>query len=346
MRTVAAAPVLREYEAALAASDRTRVVALVQQLLDDGVAPVTVLTDVVAAAQRAIGRRWQSGEWTVAQEHAATAMAMAATEVVTQRAADVPVTRGHVLVTCAEREWHWLPAAIIGCVLRGAGWQVTPLGPATAPLRLSQYIQDVGPEAVAVSCSVLGSLPTTRRFIEASTSAGVPVVVGGPAFGTDTIRAQALGATAWAPDAAGALTAMDTLPVVVSAVPPLPQAPAQEQRALELAHADLVDRVVRRWSIAGGAAGDPAQTAMRAVARDAVPQTLHAVAATLLTGDVRPVSETAQWMGDLLAHREVDSEVAVRELASVLGAVLVDYPLSANLVAEHFRPAPQVPTTS
>ncbi|CAJ1494408.1 cobalamin B12-binding domain-containing protein [[Mycobacterium] burgundiense] len=337
MRILAAAPVLREYEAALAESDRPRIVALVQDLLDDGVAPATVLTDVVAASQRAIGQRWQRGEWTVAQEHAATAMAMAATEAVTQRVADVPLTRGHVLVTCAEREWHWLPAAIIGCVLRAAGWRVTSLGPATSPLRLSQYIQDIGPEAVAVSCSVLGALPTTRRFIEASTSAGVPVVVGGPAFGSDAVRAQALGATAWAPDASGALTAMETLPVVASAVPPLPRAPAQEQRALELAHADLVARVVRRWSVTSSAATDPAQTALRAVARDAAPQTLHAVGAALLTGDVRPVSETALWMGELLAHRKVDSQAAVHELAAVIGTTLTDYPLSVELVRANFR---------
>ncbi len=336
MRNLAPNSVLGEYEAALADSDRRAIVALVQRLLDDGIEPATVLTDVVATSQRAIGQRWQRGEWTVAQEHAATAMAMAATEVVTQRVADVPVTRGHVLVTCAEREWHWLPAAIIGCVLRGAGWQVTSLGPATSPLRLSQYIQDIGPEAVAVSCSVLGALPTTRRFIEASTSAGVPIVVGGPAFGADAVRAQALGATAWAPDAPGAVTAMDSLPVVVSAAPPLPSAFAQEQRALELAHTDLVDRIVRRWSVTAGAATDPARTALRAVARDAVPQTLHAVAAALLTGDDRPVSETAQWMGDLMAHRGVESTVAVRELAEALGTTLVDYPLSRELVRAAF----------
>ncbi|BBZ36598.1 cobalamin B12-binding domain-containing protein [Mycolicibacterium confluentis] len=329
--------VLEEYEAAVAASDRPRVVALVDKMLDDGMAPLSVLTDVVATSQRVIGQRWQRGEWSVAQEHAATAMAMAATEVVARRAAEVPVTCGHVIVTCAEREWHWLPAAIIGCVLRTAGWQTTPLGPATSPLRLSQYIQDVGPEAVAISCSVLGSIPTTRRFIEASTSAGVPVVVGGPALGGDAVRAAALGATAWAADAVGALEAMDALPVVVSPVSPLPEAPAQEQGALELAHADLVDRVIRQWSVTADEASGPEQTALRAVARDAVPQTLHAVSAALLTGDPRPVSETALWTGELLAHRGVEVGPAIEEMGRVLGATLLDYPLSTGLISEHFR---------
>ena len=160
---------LQHYEEALAEGDRSKIVRLVEGLLADGMAPLDILTGVVASAQRNVGHKWQRGEWTVAQEHAATAMAMAATVAVTQAIAQTPITRGHVIVTCAEREWHWLPAAIIGCVLRADGWHTTPLGPATSPLRLSQYVQDLGPDAVAISCSVLGAVATTRRFIEAST---------------------------------------------------------------------------------------------------------------------------------------------------------------------------------
>jgi hypothetical protein len=39
---------------------------------------------------------------------------------------------------------------------------------------------------------MLGALSTTQRFIEASTAAGVPIVVGGSAFGHDDVRARAL----------------------------------------------------------------------------------------------------------------------------------------------------------
>lgn len=328
---------LRRYEEALAAGDRAKILALVEELLDAGVAPLDIMTGIVAAAQRTIGERWQRGEWSVAQEHAATAMAMAASEAVTARLAKTPVTRGHVIVACAEREWHWLPAAIIGCALRGAGWETTLLGPATSPRRLSRYVQDIGPVAVAISCSVLGALPTTRRFIETSTSAGVPVVVGGAAFGSDPVRAKALGATAWAADAQGAVDAVAGLPVVVSPVPPLPQAPAQEQAALELSHPHLVDRIRRQWSVTADSKPGPGQAALRATARDALPQALYAVWAALLTGDPRPMSETATWMADLLASRGVDAPSAIEELAQALAAVLLDYPLSVELVRDHFR---------
>lgn len=330
----------QHYENALAADDRTAVAGLVERLLDDGVAPPDVLTGVVAPVQRAIGERWQRGEWTVAQEHAATAMAMAATDVVARRLNQLPVTAGHVIVTCAEREWHWLPAAIIACVLRADGWRTTQLGPATPPMRLSRYIQDLGPDAVAVSCSVLGALPTTRRFIEAATAAGVPVMVGGAALGADELRAAALGATAWAPDARAARDVITTLATVVPPAPPLPAAPAPEQRALDLDQPRLLDGIRRQWTVTTGAASGPAVTSLRTVAREALPQTLHAVSAALLTGDTRPITETAVWLSELLAARGVEADPAISELGAVLAAALVDHPLSLDLVRRHFRCAP------
>lgn len=220
--------------------DGVTAIALVERMLAAAAEPVALLTDVIAAVQRASGIRWQRGEWTVAREHAATALAVSATKVVLKHVRRTPAMRGPILVACAEREWHALPAMMIHCALRAHGWETTLLGASTSPMRLNQHLQDVGPDAVAVSCSMLGALPTTRRFIEASTAAGVPVVVGGAAFGRDDVRALALGATAWAQDAHGAVTAMLGLPVVVPPAPPLPAGRAAEQVAVELAHRDLV----------------------------------------------------------------------------------------------------------
>ncbi|ULE31996.1 B12-binding domain-containing protein [Mycobacterium sp. IDR2000157661] len=328
---------LRRYDDAMSKGDRAAVVALVDRLVAEGTDPLCVLTEVVVPAQRSIGDRWQRGEWTVAQEHAATAMAMAATEVISRRLGTHEVPRGHVIVTCAEREWHWLPAAIVSCALRAGGWQTTLLVPAISPLRISRYIQDIGPQAVAVSCSVLGALPTTRRFIEACTSAGVPVVVGGAAFGPDAMRAEALGATAWAGDALSAVDAVAGLPVVVSPAEPLPEAPANEQAALQMDQQRIVDRLRREWSVTANLETGPTSSALRALARDTLPQTLHAISAALLTGDSRPLSETAEWLARLLDHRGVESRSAIEELAVLMRAAVFDYPLSADLVRSHFR---------
>lgn len=264
-------------------------------------------------------------------------MAMAATEVVARHVAESPVTNGHVLVACAEREWHWLPAAIVSCALRVGGFQTTLLVPATSPLRLSRHIENHRPRAVAVSCSVLGALPGTRRFIEASTSAGVPVVVGGAAFGSHAKRAEALGATAWAADAQAAVDALAGLPVVVSPAPPLRKAAASEQAALQMDQQRIVDRLGLEWSVTANSEAGARHTATRATARDTLPQTLHAVSAALLTDDPRPLPETAAWLAHLLGCRGIDGRCAVEELTALLSSALIDYPLSVELVRRHFH---------
>ena len=328
---------LKAYDAALTRGDVATVTALVERLLTEGAEPISVLTDVVAATQREVGRRWERGEWSVAEEHAATATAIAATKVVAAHVRRTPVTRGSVVVACAEREWHALPAMMIDCALRANGWDTTLLGPSTNPLRLNQYLQDLGPEAVAVSCSVLGSLPTCRRLIEATTASGIPILVGGPAFGPDDQRARALGATAWARDAQGAILAMSDLPAVVAPAVPLPADAAAEQAALESDHRRLVALLRERWSLVA-AVTTPEVDCLHSVmdvADDVLHQILHAVSAALLTGDARVLPETAWWVGDLLRTRGADPTM-IGELVEVLNQVMRDYPLAGALVRTHF----------
>lgn len=71
-----------EFDRALSAVDGQTAMSSVRGLLDDGVDPLAVLVDVIAAGQRGVGERWQRGKWSIAKEHAATAVAVAATEVV------------------------------------------------------------------------------------------------------------------------------------------------------------------------------------------------------------------------------------------------------------------------
>ena len=325
---------LDTFDEALRTVDLTAAVTLVETLLAEGVDPVTVLTEVVAPAQRKVGVRWQCAEWSVAEEHAATAVAVAATEAVARQVRLTAPTRGRVLVAGAEREWHALPAMIVDCALRWAGWDTMLLGASTSPLRLSQYLQDVGPDALAVSCSVLGALPATRRFIEASTAAGIPIVVGGAAFGPDDVRARALGATAWAPDAQSAVVELDRLPAVVPPAPPLPAEAAAEQAALELSHRQLAADVGQSWAVAA-MVGATHTDAVLEVAEDALHQALQAVSAALLTGDVRPIPETVHWITELLQARGGDLSM-VHELGELLRAALRDYPLAGDLVTRHW----------
>jgi MerR family transcriptional regulator, light-induced transcriptional regulator len=324
------------FDHALACGDEDAAVRLLDGLLEGGADLVSVLVDLIASAQRGVGRRWQQGAWSVAQEHVATAVATAATAAVARYARRVPVSEGRIVLACAEREWHVLPLMIVGYAIRASGWDVTLLGASTSPLRLSQNLHDLGPDATLVSCSVLGALPTTRRFVEASTAMGIPVVVGGAAFGRDDMRALAIGATAWADGPRQCLVTLRGLPAVVPAAPRLPLPQAAEQSALELAHLRLAGEIREQWSpTSRRTATDPSTAAVDAVAHDVVHQALHAVSGALLTGDPRLLPETAVWIAEVLAARGADPRW-VAELGRLLATTLRRFPLACDLVERHW----------
>ncbi|WP_026455071.1 cobalamin B12-binding domain-containing protein [Saccharomonospora iraqiensis] len=333
---------VRPLERALVMGDTAKATAMAEQVLDEGTDPVAVLSGLLAPIQHRIGERWQRGEWSVAQEHIATGVSVAVTECVAQRVRRwYPVTRGRIVVGCPEREWHALPALMVGTALRRQGWEVTYLGAATPAERLSSYLQKLDPVAVAVSTSLAGGLPHARRFIEAATTVGVPVIAGGAAFGPDDARARALGATAWAASPQEAFALLEHLPTTVDPVEPLPAEPLAEQRALELTHHRLVERVVQRWRPdavevpSGSPGGTDVESDLASVLHDCVEQPLRTLQGALITGDDRLVREVADWARTVLVERQIN-DGAFADLGAELAAVLDDLPRARSLLERHW----------
>ncbi len=326
---------VEQFDAAVSRARRDTAIDVVEALLDDGVEPVTVMTDVIAAVQRSVGSRWQGAEWSVAQEHAATAVSVAALEAVARRASRGAPHRGHVVIACAEHEWHAVPATIVAAGLRADGWEVTLLGASTPTARLSRYLRDVGPDVTAISCSVPAGLPTSRAFIEASTAAGIPVLAGGAAFGADSRRADALGATAWAPDVRAAVQVVSGLPMVVPSAAPLPQEVTAEQAALRNAGHALVDAVAFRWHNSQVSPAPAADDDEGDLLHETVEQVFAAVVGAVLTGDGRLVAETAEWVDAVLGVRGMPA-TAVRDLGRSMAAELEDFPLALALWQRHW----------
>ncbi|MFI5916365.1 B12-binding domain-containing protein [Dactylosporangium sp. NPDC051541] len=274
----------RGYFQCLADRDSAGALRLCTELVDAGQSPVDVLLDVVAPAQTQVGLRWATGEWTVAHEHAATAISESVTIALGARIPQPTNPRGHVVLACAEREWHGLPARLVGYALQEAGWRTTFLGASTSPAQFARFLDDVDADAVAISCSVAAALPAARRMIDASREVGLPVLVGGGAFGADDTRAKSLGATAWARDARTAVLALAAI------TPPPPDhtltrraAGLDEHAELVLRFAEFREQARNRWP------GDSA------LAEDAVDHALHSLSATLLTDD--PACCTKQTTG-------------------------------------------------
>ena len=294
----------KDYFGFLERRDPTGAVQHALALIDGGADPVDVLLDVVAPAQRQVGLRWAEGAWTVAHEHAATATSESVAIAVGARIPAPADPRGHVILACAEREWHGLPARLVGYSLQAAGWRTTFLGASTSPLQFARFLDDVDADAVAISCSVAASLPAARRLIDAAREAGLPVLVGGGAFGPDDTRARALGASGWAGDARTAAAVLTGL-VADAATSDLGWTPDRARHAGADEHAEMVIRFAefratarRRWL---DAPGDPSDEA--GLAGDAVDHALHSLSAALLTDDPRLLREADDWLTALFAAR-------------------------------------------
>lgn len=333
MTAVAPAGV-EEFAEAVSACDTAAGREVVSRLLADGADPIAVIDQVIVPSQRQVGLRWQQAEWSVAQQHAATKVALAAADVISRQLVPSSRPRGHVLLACAEREWHGLPMTLIALVARAAGWQATVLGAGVSPMRLGRYLHELGPDATAISCSVLASLPTSRRFVEASAAAGVPTVVGGAAFGADARRAGAIGATAWASSARGAVHALEGLPLVVPPVAALRRELVSELATLRQQHPGMLVEIGARWQPFGSQPAEPRYPDSPAeVVRDCIDQALHAAAAAVLTDDPSVLAETRDWVAAVLAARgDQRADEHAARLGGMLAVLLREYPLTGALL--------------
>lgn len=316
---------------AVAAADERRAIAVAEQLLDGGMTPAQLLLDVVAPVQRQVGRLWQGNEWSVAQEHAATAINERVTAMAATRAAAGPATKGHVVVACLDGEWHALPPRIVGEILRQHGWRVTFLGTSVPTSHLVSYLHQHGPEVVALSCTLSRSLPRAHQVISACRATGTRVVVGGLGFGTHGQWAEALGVTSWAADAYEAVRLLERGEQAEPGPARRVRGADAEFTGLRTRRTELVAQTVERL-------GErfPPMRGYDERQRDATVEDLgHIVdflAAALYIDEPALFTDFLDWTAEVLRARDVPLH-SLDVTLSVLGETLADYPRTQAFLA-------------
>jgi methanogenic corrinoid protein MtbC1 len=200
---LAAGPAERTPPAAADAGGRLRAAlerfdeAEANSILDDAIAALTVeaVTDrLVLPVMREIGKRWESGEIGVAQEHFAT-------EVVRSRLLALARNWGAgsgplALLACPPGERHDVGLLSFGVALRARGWRVTHLGPDTPIETIAHAAENLRPDAIVLA--TLSARPLEDSATElAALSRGNRVLIGGEAAGE---MAPRLGAEPLEPD--------------------------------------------------------------------------------------------------------------------------------------------------
>lgn len=321
-----------DYWTALAEGDRDLAITFIQRALDEGAAPREVLDEFVLEAQHRIGELWLEGEWTVAQEHEATAVSESLVHWLASVASRPPTLDGRaLLVSCLPGERHALPALVVAEGLRMEGHRVHYLGADPEPSSLLSEVLDLGPRAVLFSGSLTSALGTQKSMLVSLRALGVPVVVGGQAFGLDARRARSLGATAHAPSIEAVVEVLDRLPARLPRLPDLEAVPGEAEGAwLEDARPELAAYVVRQVRRRVGDEGGTPDWWTDYESN--VDHLVGCLGAALVTGDDTIMLEVREWMARMLTRR--DAPPTVMELTwDTLAGRVRGHPMARLLLA-------------
>lgn len=334
----AAARYAEPYFGALAARDERGALAVALGAIEAGAGEEGVLLDVIAAAQRRVGTEWAANRFSVAQEHAATAISERVIAAVMTRPGRVEAAgprRGRITVACADGEWHGLPARLLAELLTLRGWQVDYLGAHVPGPHLIAHLHESGPDAVALSSSLSTRLPTAHAMITACQAAGVPVIVGGAAFGPDGRYARLLGADAWAADARAAAEQLaQPLPrprAPHQAVEDLPHLLDQEYTLIFRSRAGIVNDVLDELPERFPAMRSYTDQQLQYTAED-IAHIVDHLAAALYVDDEELFTGFLAWTASILRARHVPPH-ALGAAVAILRPRLRDFPRALRYLA-------------
>jgi methylmalonyl-CoA mutase cobalamin-binding subunit len=308
----------------LESSDLRGALAYAVGLLDDGLAVDELVLDLLAPAQALVGLRWELGDWSVAAEHAATAITEAVLAVAGARTVGI-ADRGRLVLVCAESERHSLPARMITELLRAEGFSIVFLGAASTKETLASFLSQFEADALIVSCSIAMNLPSAVGMLAAAKHAAVPSLCGGRAFGASADRATLLGASGWAPDLPTAVGLLDRWRSDRPASNPSVATGAKVCGALELAHRSVVQRCVAAHTARADVGVQIGLGASESWLRDEFDAIVSSVAATILLDDASILIEFAHWLSQRLRHDPRIGTKAGSLLQTVTGVLADEY---------------------
>jgi len=198
------------FEAELLAGNQRGASQVMIDALNEGHDLVGIEMHILQPALYRIGEKWQANEVSVAQEHLATA--------ITQSAmshglllSEPPMPAGRqVLLACVQGNGHFVGLQMVADAFQLAGWSVQFLGANVPTAALVGQVQKWKPDLVGLSVSFPHQLRVVKdimgRLAGAMGDARPRVMVGGLAINRFDGLAALVGADAWSPDSASAVT--------------------------------------------------------------------------------------------------------------------------------------------
>jgi 5-methyltetrahydrofolate--homocysteine methyltransferase len=186
----------------------------VQEAIDAGIAPDSILQEGLITAMAEVGRLFEEGEYFV-PEMLIAARAMKAGLALLRPlliAADVK-PEGKVAFGTVKGDLHDIGKNLVCMMLEGAGFEIVDLGVDVGPDKFIDAIVNQGVDIVGMSALLTTTMPNIKGTVDAIKEAGVrdkvKIMIGGAPV-TDAY-AKEVGADGYAPDASRAVTLAKSL---------------------------------------------------------------------------------------------------------------------------------------
>ncbi len=191
---------------AIIRGDRDSAVNLVQEALDEGVDPQTILNDGLVAGMDVVGRKFKANEFYVPEVLIAARAMSAAMELLEPVLSESGVQpKGTVVLGTVKGDLHDIGKNLVGMMLKGGGYRVIDAGIDVPAEKFVELVQQNSADIVALSALLTTTMTQMSGVIEALKEAGLEckTMVGGAPITQDF--ADEIGADGYAPDAASAV---------------------------------------------------------------------------------------------------------------------------------------------
>ena len=181
---------------------------LVNQGLEDGLGPESMLYDALIPSLEEVGARFERGDYFVPEMLIAARAMQGALDILRPLLAETGARQvGTYVMGTVKGDVHDIGKNLVNIMLEGAGFTVDDLGVKVAPETFVEQVREHKPDVVGFSAFLTTSMPMFKANINALEKAGIRdeviVMVGGAPVTQE--YADAVGADGYAADASTAV---------------------------------------------------------------------------------------------------------------------------------------------
>ena len=205
----------KEYLKVLLAGDRAAAGELITRAVRDGIGIKDIYLQVFNPCLYEVGRLWQTGKITVADEHffsAATQLIMS--ELYPQINRSSGKNGNIAIAACVSGELHEIGLRMVADLLELGGWRTFYLGSNMPILSIVDMIKGIKAQLLVLSMCLPINGPALREFIATTRTrlgTAVKIMIGGYVLSANPAYAASFGADGTAADAGEAVTLANSL---------------------------------------------------------------------------------------------------------------------------------------